>query len=63
MPETGYLIFKTTNAPTIARVRKSDRSSNNPRAAEVDAELVGDFTGSTEFLPSTAGDARSHCRC
>jgi quinoprotein glucose dehydrogenase len=53
--ETGYLIFKTTNAPTIARVRKSDRSPNNPRAAEVDADLVGDFTGSTEFVPSSGG--------
>jgi quinoprotein glucose dehydrogenase len=54
--ESGYLVFKTTNAPTIARVRKADRSVNNPRASEVDAELVGDFTGSTEFIPSTAGD-------
>ncbi|HVG87271.1 MAG TPA: PQQ-binding-like beta-propeller repeat protein, partial [Vicinamibacterales bacterium] len=54
--ETGYLILKTTNQPTIARVRKSDRSASNPRASEVDAELVGDFTASTEFVPSNSGE-------
>jgi quinoprotein glucose dehydrogenase len=50
--KTGYLFVKTTNQPTIARVRKSDRSANNPRASEVDAELIGDFSGATVFMPS-----------
>jgi quinoprotein glucose dehydrogenase len=53
--ETGLLFVKTTNQPTIARVRTSDRSPNNPRASEVDAELVGDFSGSTTFMPSSGG--------
>jgi len=53
---SGYLFVKTTNQPTIARVRKSDRSPNNPRASEVDADLVGDFSGSTDFTPSSAGE-------
>ena len=33
-------------------MRKSDRSASNPRASEVDAELVGDFTGSIDFVPA-----------
>jgi quinoprotein glucose dehydrogenase len=48
---SGLLVFKTTNNPTIARVRKSDRTANNPRASEVDAELIGDFSGSIDFVP------------
>ena len=53
--ETGYLFVKTSNQPTIARIRKSDRSASNPRAAEVDADLVGDFSGATDFMPSNSG--------
>jgi quinoprotein glucose dehydrogenase len=53
---SGYLFVKTTNQPTIARVRKSDRTASNPRAAEVDAEIVGDFSGSTDFIPSSTAD-------
>jgi len=37
---TGVLFFKTTNEANIARLGKPDRSSANPRASEVDAELV-----------------------
>ena len=38
------LFFKTTNQAAIARIGKPDRSSANPRASEVDAEMtrVGD---------------------
>ncbi len=37
---TGVLFFKTTNEANIARLGKPDLSSANPRASEVDAELV-----------------------
>ncbi|MEZ5286917.1 MAG: PQQ-binding-like beta-propeller repeat protein [Vicinamibacterales bacterium] len=53
--ESGYLFVKTTNQPTIARVRKPDLSASNPRADEVDANLVGDFSGSTTFVPIVDG--------
>src|SRR5204863_474858 len=36
----GVLFFKSTNEANIARLGKPDRSSANPRASEVDAELV-----------------------
>jgi quinoprotein glucose dehydrogenase len=41
---SGLLFFKTTNEANIARVGAPDRSSANPRASEVDADLtrVGD---------------------
>jgi quinoprotein glucose dehydrogenase len=50
--DTGYLILKSTNQASIARVKKADHSANNPRASEVDADIVGDFSGSTDFMPS-----------
>ena len=42
--QSGVLFFKTTNEANIARVGAPDRSSANPRASEVDADLtrVGD---------------------
>jgi quinoprotein glucose dehydrogenase len=45
-PSTGRLFVKTSNQPHVARVGKPDRSPNNPRAAEVDADYtrVGDTT-------------------
>jgi quinoprotein glucose dehydrogenase len=51
-PETGLLFVKTTNQASLARIKTADRSPANPRAAEVDAELVGDLGGSTDFTPS-----------
>jgi quinoprotein glucose dehydrogenase len=39
-PATGLLFVKTTNQPNLVRVGKPDRSSANPRASEVDAELT-----------------------
>jgi glucose dehydrogenase len=43
---SGLLFVKTTNEANLVRLGKPDRSSANPRAAEVDAELtrVGDTT-------------------
>src|SRR6185295_1812660 len=39
--ETGRLYVKTSNQPGLARIRPSDRTPANPRAAEVDAEFIG----------------------
>ena len=41
---SGVLFVKTTNQANIVRLGKPDRSSSNPHASEVDAELtrVGD---------------------
>jgi quinoprotein glucose dehydrogenase len=41
--KSGVLFVKTTNQASVARIRKPDRSSANPRASEVDADytLVG----------------------
>ena len=41
--DSGMLYIKTTNAPAILRVKKTDRSSANPRASEIDAELSGEL--------------------
>ncbi len=47
---SGLLFLKTTNAANIIRVGPPDRSASNPRAHEVDGELVriGDTTA--EFM-------------
>jgi quinoprotein glucose dehydrogenase len=55
-PETGMLYIKTTNSPAIFRVKKTDHSSANPRASEVDAEWSGDLGAQATFhgrLPLT----------
>ena len=44
-PETGLLYVKTSNVPHIARVKKPDTSSSNPRASENDADWSGDLAG------------------
>jgi glucose dehydrogenase len=46
----GLLIFKTTNQANIARVGKPDRSSANPRASEVDAEMTRVGDTNAEFM-------------
>src|SRR5262245_8505753 len=48
--KTGLLYLRTTNQANLIRVGPSDRSPANPRASEVDAELVrvGDTTA--EFM-------------
>jgi len=55
-PETGMLYIKTTNSPAVFRVKKTDHSASNPRAAEVDAEWSGDLGAQATFhgrLPLT----------
>jgi glucose dehydrogenase len=50
-PETSMLYVKISNQPAILRIREPDRSAANPRASEVDAELIGDSGGGTSFTP------------
>jgi quinoprotein glucose dehydrogenase len=50
-PETGILYVKTSNQPALARIRPSDRTAANPRAAEVDAAFIGAVGGAT-FTPT-----------
>jgi quinoprotein glucose dehydrogenase len=55
-PETGTLYVKTSNSPTIARVKRVKHDPTNPRDAEVDAEWAGDLTATASFhggLPLT----------
>jgi len=55
-PDTGMVYIKTTNAPAVVRVKKTDRAPSNPRASEVDAEWSGDLGAQATFhggLPLT----------
>jgi quinoprotein glucose dehydrogenase len=55
-PDSGMLYIKTTNEPAVVRVKKTDRSTANPRAAEIDAEWSGDLGAQATFhggLPLT----------
>jgi quinoprotein glucose dehydrogenase len=54
-PETGLLIVKTSHQAAIVRVRPPDRTAANPRAAEVDADFVGDLSQGATFRPPNAG--------
>jgi len=47
---SGVLIFKTTNQANIGRVGEPDRSAANPRASEVDAELVRVGETNADFM-------------
>jgi quinoprotein glucose dehydrogenase len=49
-PTSGVLFVKTTNQASIARLGKPDRSSANPRASEVDAELTRVGDTNAEFM-------------
>ena len=49
-PRSGLLFVKTTNQANIGRVGKPDRSSANPRADEVDADLVRVGDTNAEFM-------------
>jgi quinoprotein glucose dehydrogenase len=42
-PESGFLYVKTSNLPNIIRITRPDRTEQNPRASEVDAEWAGDL--------------------
>ncbi len=46
----GLLFVKTTNSANIGRVGKPDRSAANPRASEVDADLVRVGDTSADFM-------------
>ena len=48
--KSGVLFFKTTNQANIARVGKTDRSSANPRASEVDADFTRVGDTNAEFM-------------
>jgi quinoprotein glucose dehydrogenase len=47
---SGLLFLKTSNQANIARVGPSDRSPSNPRASEVDADMVRVGETSAEFM-------------
>jgi quinoprotein glucose dehydrogenase len=56
-PATSRLFFKTSHQAAVARIVPPDRSPANPRAAEVDADLIGSLGGAPTFtppLPATA---------
>jgi len=50
-PETGMLYVKTSNQAAILRIQDADKSPDNPRASEVDADTVGAQGNSTTFAP------------
>ena len=50
-PDTGMLYAKISHQAALARIVVPDRSAANPRASEVDAELIGDIGGGTSFTP------------
>jgi quinoprotein glucose dehydrogenase len=56
-PQSGLLIVKTTNEANIVRLAKPDRSAANPRADEVDADLVrsGDTAAESNGKPLLKG--------
>jgi len=49
-PPSGLLVLKTSNQAHIARLGRPDRSPNNPRAGEVDADLVRAGETNAEFM-------------
>jgi quinoprotein glucose dehydrogenase len=49
-PQSGLLFLKTTNQAHIGRLGKPDKSSANPRADEVDADLVRSGETNAEFM-------------
>ena len=48
--KTGLLFLKTTNQANIGRLDKPDRSTANPRASEVDGDLVRTGNTNAEFM-------------
>jgi quinoprotein glucose dehydrogenase len=50
-PETGMLYVKTSNLTAVVRIRPADHSASNSRAAEVDADFIGDPGGNADFTP------------
>jgi quinoprotein glucose dehydrogenase len=54
-PATGMLYVKTSNQAAVVKIRAADRSPNNPRASEVDADFVGDLGTGADFAPPAGG--------
>ncbi|HSG00805.1 MAG TPA: pyrroloquinoline quinone-dependent dehydrogenase, partial [Vicinamibacterales bacterium] len=54
-PETGLLYVKTSNLPFIVSIVEPDRSPSNPRASEVDADLIGRSSNATFVPPAPEG--------
>jgi quinoprotein glucose dehydrogenase len=54
---SGWLVLKTTNQASVARIIAADHSPDNPRASEVDADFIGDLSASTQFTPPGADAA------
>lgn len=53
-PEMSLLIVKTSQQASIVKVRPPDRTAANPRASEVDADLIGDLSTPATFRPPAA---------
>jgi quinoprotein glucose dehydrogenase len=54
-PDTGMLYVKTSNQPFVVSIVEPDRSASNPRASEVDADLVGRSSGASFVPPAPEG--------
>ena len=54
-PESGFLYVKTSHSPAVIRIVAPDRTEANPRAAEVDADFIGNSGGGTTFTPRGGG--------
>lgn len=54
-PATGMLYVKTSHQAAVVKIRPADRSAANPRANEVDADLVGDLGTAADFAPGRGG--------
>ena len=50
-PASGMLYVKTSHQAAVAKIKPADRSANNPRASEVDADFVGDVGTAADFTP------------
>ena len=54
---SGLLVFKSSHQAAVARIAPPDRSPNNPRAGEVDADLVGAIGNAPTFTPPVPAGA------
>jgi quinoprotein glucose dehydrogenase len=54
---SGVLFFKSSHQAAVARIVPPDRSANNPRASEVDADLIGSVGNAPTFTPPPPADA------
>jgi quinoprotein glucose dehydrogenase len=61
-PATGMLYLKSSHQAAIARIVAPDRSPNNPRASEVDADLIGSVGNAPTFTPAAPAGAPAGTR-